>query len=74
MNFETEYQTLLLEVMTLRRQLRAERVKNTLAKLASTKIKSFHLEDLENKLHAELTSHNRGERIDLLIEIIETCL
>lgn len=74
MNYETEYQTLLLEVMSLRRKLRAERVKSTLASLAKMDMKSLHLNKLEQQLHKELTSHNRGERIDLLIEIIQDML
>lgn len=36
MDYETAYSNLLQEVMTLRRQLRAEQVKNTLANLAKT--------------------------------------
>lgn len=74
MNYETEYTNLLIEVMTLRRQLRAEQVKNVLAKLASTKDKPFRLKTLEDKLQTELRGHNRGERIDTLIEIIEDML
>lgn len=71
MNYETEYTNLLIEVMALRRQLRAEQVKNTLAKLAKTDPKSQHLRDLEDKLNVELNTHNRGERIDTLLEIIQ---
>lgn len=74
MNYETEYTNLLIEVMALRRQLRAERVKNTLAKLADKRDKPFRLKTLEDKLHAELSTHNRGERIDTLIEIIQDML
>lgn len=74
MNYETEYTNLLIEVMTLRRQLRAERVKNTLAKLADKKDKPFRLEGLEDKLNVELNTHNRGERIDILLEIIQDML
>ena len=74
MDYETAYSHLLIEVMTLRRQLRAERVKNTLAKLAKTHPKSQHLKGLEDKLSVELNTHNRGERIDILIEIIEELL
>ena len=74
MNYETAYSDLLIEVMALRRKLRAEQVKNVLAKLASTKDKPFRLKSLEDKLHAELSTHNRGERIDTLIEIIEDML
>lgn len=43
MNYETQYLEILQEVMTLRRKLRAEQVKNTLAKLASKENKSFRL-------------------------------
>lgn len=74
MDYETAYSHLLIEVMTLRRQLRAERVKNTLAKLAKTHPKSQHLRDLEDKLSVELNTHNRGERIDTLLEIIQDML
>ena len=74
MNYEAKYLEILQEVMTLRRQLRAERVKNTLANLAKTHAKSQHLRDLEDKLSVELNTHNRGERIDTLIEIIEELL
>lgn len=74
MDYETAYSHLLIEVMTLRRQLRSEQVKNTLAKLAKTDPKSQHLKTLEDKLNAELNTHNRGERIDTLIEIIEEML
>ena len=74
MNYETAYSNLLIEVMTLRRQLRAERVKNVLAKLANKKDKPFRLEGLEDKLNVELNTHNRGERIDTLLEIIEELL
>lgn len=74
MDYETQYLEILQKVMTLRRQLRAERVKNTLAKLAKTHPKSQHLRDLEDKLSVELNTHNRGERIDTLIEIIEDIL
>ena len=71
MDYETEYTNLLIEVMALRRKLRAEQVKNTLANLAKTHAKSQHLRDLEDKLNVELNTHNRGERIDTLVEIIE---
>lgn len=74
MNYETEYTNLLIEVMALRRKLRAEQVKNVLAKLASAKDKPFRLKSLEDKLHAELRGHNRGERIDTILEIIEDIL
>lgn len=74
MNYETAYSHLLIEVMTLRRQLRAERVKNTLAKLAKATAKSHHLQGLEDKLNVELNTHNRGERIDTLVEIIQDML
>ena len=74
MDYETAYSHLLTEVMTLRRQLRAEKVKNTLAKLANKKDKPFRLQGLENKLQEELNTHNRGERIDTLIEIIQDML
>lgn len=74
MNYETAYSELLQEVMTLRRQLRAEQVKNVLAKLADTKDKPFRLKTLEDKLHLELNTHNRGERIDTLLEIIQDML
>lgn len=74
MNYETAYSDLLIEVMTLRRQLRAEQVKNVLAKLAKQTAKSLHLKTLEGKLQEELSTHNRGERIDTLLEIIEDIL
>ena len=74
MNYETEYTNLLIEVMALRRKLRAEQVKNTLAKLAKATAKPFHLKTLEDKLQTELRGHNRGERIDTLIEIIQDML
>ena len=74
MNYEAKYLEILQEVMTLRRQLRAERVKNTLAKLAKATAKSQHLKTLEDKLNAELNTHNRGERIDTLVEIIQDML
>lgn len=74
MDYETEYTNLLLEVMALRRKLRAEQVKNTLAKLANKENKSFRLKTLEDKLHLELNTHNRGERIDTLLEIIQDML
>ena len=74
MNYEAQYLEILIEVMTLRRQLRAERVKNTLAKLAKATAKSHHLQGLEDKLNVELNTHIRGERIDTLIEIIEDIL
>lgn len=74
MNYETAYSDLLQEVMALRRKLRAEQVKNVLAKLASAKDKPFRLKSLEDKLHAELSTHNRGERIDTILEIIEDIL
>lgn len=72
MNYEDEYSKLLLEVMSLRRELRKQRVKNVLAALAAKPNKSYRLEELEKKLHDELHSHNRGERIDLLLELLET--
>lgn len=71
MDYETAYSEILKEVMTLRRQLRAERVKNTLANLACRTAKSFHLENLERNLEKELHGLNRGDRIDLLIELIQ---
>ena len=74
MNYETEYTNLLIEVMTLRRKLRAEEVKNVLAKLANKENKSFRLKSLEDKLNVELNTHNRGERIDTLLEIIQDML
>ena len=74
MNYETAYSELLQEVMTLRRKLRAEEVKNVLARLANTKDKPFRLKSLEDKLQAELRGHNRGERIDTLLEIIQDCI
>ena len=74
MDYETEYTNLLIEVMALRRKLRAEQVKNVLTKLANKKDKPFRLEGLEDKLNVELNTHNRGERIDTLVEIIEDIL
>ena len=74
MDYETAYSELLIEVMTLRRKLRAEEVKNVLAKLAKATAKSHHLQGLEDKLNVELSTHNRGERIDTLVEIIEDIL
>lgn len=74
MDYETAYSHLLIEVMTLRRKLRAEEVKNTLAKLANKKDKPFRLKSLEDKLSVELNTHNRGERIDTLLEIIQDML
>ena len=74
MDYETEYTNLLIEVMALRRKLRAEQVKSVLAKLAIKKDKPFRLEGLEDKLHAELHGQNRGERIDILLEIIQDML
>lgn len=74
MNYETAYSHLLLEVIALRRKLRAEEVKSTLAKLANKKDKPFRLEGLEDKLNVELNTHNRGERIDTLLEIIQDCI
>lgn len=74
MNYETAYSELLQEVMTLRRKLRAEEVKNVLAKLARAKSKAPSLKTLEDKLHEEIHGQNRGERIDTLIEIIQDML
>lgn len=74
MNYEDEYSKLLLEVMSLRRELRKQRLKNVLASLAAKPNKSYRLEELEKKLHDELHGHNRGERIDLLLELLETYL
>lgn len=74
MNYEDEYSKLLLEVMSLRRELRKQRLKNVLAALAAKPNKSYRLEELEKKLHDELHGHNRGERIDLLLELLESYL
>jgi hypothetical protein len=71
MDYETYYLNSLQEIMTLRRQLRAEQVKNTLVSLAKKREKSAHLMTLENNLHKEIHGQNRGERIDLLIELIQ---
>jgi hypothetical protein len=71
MDYEAFYLDSLKQIMTLRRQLRAEQVQNTLASLAKKREKSAHLLTLENNLHKELHGQNRGERIDLLIELIQ---
>ena len=71
MDYEAYYLDTLKEVMTLRRQLRAERVRNTLAKLARLVAKPLHLKKLEETLEKELHGLNRGDRIDLLLELIE---
>lgn len=71
MDYEAFYLDSLKQIMNLRRQLRAEQVKNTLASLAKKREKSAHLLTLENNLHKELHGQNRGERIDLLIELIQ---
>lgn len=74
MNYEDQCQSLLLEVMRLRRELRKSQLKNVLAALAAKPNKSYRLEQLEKKLHDELHGHNRGERIDLLLELLESYL
>lgn len=71
MDYETYYLSSLQEIMTLRRQLRAEQVKNTLASLAKQTAKPLHLKTLEDSLEKELHGQNRGERIDLMIELIQ---
>ena len=71
-DYEDQYQAIMLEVLTLKRQLRAQRVKSALASLAAKPTKSINLQSLERKLHEELHSHNRGGRIDLLLELLET--
>lgn len=71
MDYEAYYLNSLKEIMTLRRQLRAEQVKNTLAKLAKVNQKPLYLMNLEDRLHVELKTHNRGERIDTLVELIQ---
>ena len=71
MDYETAYSEILKEVMTLRRQLRTEQVRNNLAKLARSTAKPFHLKKLEETLEKELQGLNRGDRIDLLLELIE---
>ena len=74
MDYENIYLETLKEVMTLRRKMRALQVKETLAKLANVTAKTHRLQSLENKLQEELSTHNRGERIDTLIEIIQDML
>lgn len=74
MDYENIYLETLKEVMTLRRKVRALQVKETLARLAKVTPKTHHLQSLENKLQEELSTHNRGERIDTLIEIIQDML
>jgi hypothetical protein len=71
MDYEDYYLNSLKEIMTLRRQLRAEQVKNTLAKLAKVNPKPLYLMNLEDRLQLELKTHNRGERIDTLVELIQ---
>lgn len=71
MDYEAFYLDSLKQIMNLRRQLRAEQVKNTLASLAKKREKSAHLLTLEDNLEKELQGQNRGERIDLLIELIQ---
>lgn len=74
MDYESLYAESLKQIMTLRRQLRASQVQATLAKLAHTQGKSQHLKHLECKLDEELRGHNRGERIDVLLELIQDTL
>lgn len=74
MDYENIYLETLKEVMTLRRKMRAMQVKETLANLASVTAKTHRLQSLENKLQEELSTHNRGERIDTLLEIIQEML
>ena len=71
MDYEAFYLDSRKQIMNLRRQLRAEQVKNTLARLAKKREKSAHLRTLECQLHNELVGLKRGERIDLLLELIE---
>ena len=74
MDYEAFYLDSLKQIMNLRRQLRAEQVKNTLARLAKKRETSQHLQTLENSLHKELHGQNRGERIDTLLELIQDML
>ena len=74
MNYEEQYHTILMEVLRLKKELRQARTKNVLAALAAKPNKPYRLEELEKKLHDELHGHNRGERIDLLLELLETYL
>ncbi len=74
MDCEAFYLDRLKQIMNLRRRLRAEQVKNTLARLAALEEKPKHLQVLENTLGCELHGHNRGERIDMLLELIEDYL
>ena len=74
MDYEAFYLDSLKQIMNLRRQLRAEQVKNTLARLAKKRETSQHLQALEYQLHNELVGLKRGERIDLLLELIEDYL
>lgn len=71
MDYEAFYLDSLKQIMNLRRQLRAEQVKNTLARLAKKRETSQHLQTLESQLHNELVGLKIGERIDLLLELIE---
>lgn len=70
-NYEQTYHDLLIKTMQLQKELRLTRVKRVLAALAKMKDKSRYVRTIEERLSAELQSHNRCYRVEVLLELLE---
>jgi len=70
-NYEQTYQDLLIKTMQLQKELRMTRVKRVLAALAKMKDKSRYVRTIEEHLATELQSHNRCDRVEVLLEFLE---
>ena len=71
-NFEQTYHDLLIKTMQLQKELRMTRVKRVLAALAKMKDKTRYVRTIEERLAAELQSHNRCDRVEMLLEFLES--
>jgi hypothetical protein len=70
-NYEQTYQDLLIKTMQLQKDLRMSRVKRVLVALAKMKNKSRYVKTVEERLSIELQSHNRCDRVQVLLELLE---
>lgn len=71
-NYEQTYQDLLIKTMQLQKELRLTRVKRALVALAKMKDKSRYVRTIEERLAGELQSHNRCDRVEVLLELLES--
>ncbi len=69
--YTSVYQELLMRMLKVQKELRVTRMKRVLTALAAMKNKSRYVRTLEEKLSAEIQTHNRQDKVDTLLEMLE---